>query len=340
MEDGVSDSNNGSTLPSYSNSVRTATAAQAYKRVRRVVGLHWRGIVIVLLIIANVVFFSVIFVYYDSMTQRPIREIQGGDKWLLCLILNQGNKNKCLDLAEHVALNLATVMAVLIIQSVSFWHHPFPSSGVAQKLNLSNLQINGIWCILLLGRWSMIPGWTDLFKRKFTSQEEFVSIDARRFSSNNPKSYEMLKSPPQPEIQSPEPAMTPDPYRSPNPAVAAASPLPFSSSSPPSGASPITTTAAAAAAAAAAAVAADTVSPSSSTTGKGSFDYFAAEAKYASPNFSFSTPRPPACSPPRRDEWDPTTTYAPSMRLSTTSSSASSSRRSREKEPPVYKYDG
>lgn len=118
MEDRTVQSNNESALPSYSNSVRTATAAHAYRRVRRVVGLHWRGIVIVLLILANVVFFSIIFVYYDTMTQRSLKDIPDGEKWVMCLILNGGDKNKCLKLAENVVLSRATVMVVLILLSV------------------------------------------------------------------------------------------------------------------------------------------------------------------------------------------------------------------------------
>lgn len=114
----MTESNNGSALPSYSNSIRTTTAAQAYVRVRRVIGLHWRGIVIVLLILVNVIYFSIIFVYYDTMTQRSIRDLPEGEKWVTCLVVNRGNKNKCLNLAEHVVLNQATVMSVLILQSV------------------------------------------------------------------------------------------------------------------------------------------------------------------------------------------------------------------------------
>ena len=116
----MTESNNGSALPSYSNSIRTTTAAQAYVRVRRVIALHWRGIVIVLLILVNVIFFSIIFVYFDTMTQRPIRDLPEGEKWVTCLVMSLGDKNKCLDLAEKVVLSRTTVMAVLIMQSVRF----------------------------------------------------------------------------------------------------------------------------------------------------------------------------------------------------------------------------
>jgi hypothetical protein len=57
----------------------------------------------------------------------------------------------------------------------------------------------------------MVLGWIDLFKRRFTRPNEFVSADARRLS-NDPRNYEMLNSitSPQPGIKSPEPvAMSP-----------------------------------------------------------------------------------------------------------------------------------
>jgi hypothetical protein len=52
---------NSSGLPSYTNSVRTMSPRQAYRRVRRVLELQWRGITIVLVIIADVIFFAVVF---------------------------------------------------------------------------------------------------------------------------------------------------------------------------------------------------------------------------------------------------------------------------------------
>ncbi len=118
MEDQNTRTHESSGLPSFNGSVRTATAAQAYRRVRRVVRLQWRGITIVLLILINVVFFSFVFVYLDVATQRTEQNYERARPWFLCLIMNGGDKNKCLDLAEKVVLKQATVMAVLIMLSV------------------------------------------------------------------------------------------------------------------------------------------------------------------------------------------------------------------------------
>ena len=63
-------------------------------------------------------------------------------------------------------------------------------------LKLIFLQLNGIWTLLFLGRTSMLIGWVELLRIPFSkSRTDFVSVDARRFS-NNPKTYEMITSPP------------------------------------------------------------------------------------------------------------------------------------------------
>ena len=106
-------------LPSYTNSVRTVSPRQAYRRVRRVLELQWRGIAIVVLIITDVIFFAVVFVYLDNNEAAVLTDESRAEPWLLCLLENNGNKNKCLDLAGVLVVNEATVMAVLILLSVS-----------------------------------------------------------------------------------------------------------------------------------------------------------------------------------------------------------------------------
>ena len=52
----------------------------------------------------------------------------------------------------------------------------------------------------------MVLGWIDLFKRRLMYRHEFVSADARRLS-NDPRTYEMLSSTPQPNLKSPDAAV-------------------------------------------------------------------------------------------------------------------------------------
>jgi hypothetical protein len=106
-------------LPSYTNSLRTLSPRQAYRRIRRVLELQWRGIAIVILIITDVIFFAVVFVYLDNNEAAVLNDESRAEPWLLCLVESDGDKNKCLDLAGALVVNEATVMAVLILLSVS-----------------------------------------------------------------------------------------------------------------------------------------------------------------------------------------------------------------------------
>jgi len=159
---------NSSGLPSYTNSIRgTISPRQAYRRIRRVIELQWRGIAIVLLIIADVIFFAVVFVFMDDTEASLLKDPLKSEDWLGCLINAQGDKNKCLKSAQSLVINEATIMAVLVL-----------------------LSMNGIWCLCLLGRFSMFTGWYEMVMGKVKPNNEFVSADVRAFK--DPSSYEML----------------------------------------------------------------------------------------------------------------------------------------------------
>ncbi|KAL2270895.1 hypothetical protein VTJ83DRAFT_266 [Remersonia thermophila] len=150
-------STEGSGMPSYTNSIRTMTPKQAYRRVRRVIALQWRGIAIVLIIVADVIFFSIIFVFQDAAVQEVMQNKELAQPWIVCLALNRGDKLPCLEEAGKLAINMPTVGAVLFL-----------------------LAMNGIWLLLLLGRWSMLSGWGELFASLTNrGKREFVSVDAR-----------------------------------------------------------------------------------------------------------------------------------------------------------------
>ena len=110
-----------SNLPSYSGSVRTAqTARAAYRRVKKVIQLQWRGIAIVLLVIADVIFFAVVFVTMDNGSQFNEAQMKKAVPWLTCLVLSGGQKNKCLPQAKDLVEKESVVLAVLVTIGVSF----------------------------------------------------------------------------------------------------------------------------------------------------------------------------------------------------------------------------
>ncbi len=118
-------STEGSGLPSYTNSIRTMTPKQAYRRVRRVIQLQWRGIAIVLIIITDVIFFSIIFVFQDNTVEAVKTEQSLAMPLVMCLLAAGGDKNKCLDVAAPLVVAMPTVGAVLFLLAVSA--KPFPA---------------------------------------------------------------------------------------------------------------------------------------------------------------------------------------------------------------------
>ncbi|KAK6067247.1 hypothetical protein SCUP234_11730 [Seiridium cupressi] len=173
LADSAASTENSAGLPAYSSSIRTMTPRQAYRRIRRVIQLQWRGIVIVLIIICDVVFFALTFVFLDT-TVQSVKDDPTSQKtlaWVACLTLAKGDKNKCLSQANQLVVSLPTVIAMLIL-----------------------LAMNGIWLVLLLGRATMVTGWREFFLSLGgnRTKKEFVSVDARLDLKKDPRSYEML----------------------------------------------------------------------------------------------------------------------------------------------------
>ena len=158
-----------SALPSMTgaSSVRTKSARATYRRVRKVIALQWRGVVVVMILLVSAVYFSVIFELFDNLQQLDIEDPSRTRDWVLCLVEHGGNKNDCLDVAYELAISEPAVLAVLFL-----------------------LAMMGIWCLLFLGRLAMFSGWWQLIRRPFTSNDNFVSYDARGIS--DPRGFEIL----------------------------------------------------------------------------------------------------------------------------------------------------
>lgn len=182
----ASSENNSSGLHSYTASIRTVSARQAYHRVRRVVQLQWRGVTLVLIILGNVIFFAVVFIKLDRQLEPNPTNLKNATPWLLCLAVG-GSKEKCKTLAAGLGPNEATLLAMVYL-----------------------LSLVGFWNFILFARPSMFAGWADLLKRIIARHNEYISADANDNYVDG-KGFEMLTTNP---VKSPEPY----PMRSPSPA--------------------------------------------------------------------------------------------------------------------------
>jgi hypothetical protein len=151
----------------YSTSVRTRSARAIYQRVRSVVYLQWRGIAIVTIILIDVVFFAVVFIWLNALTSHAKENVDDLAPYLLCLMSNPSNPAPCFSLGQELAVNEATVIAVLMMLSVA-----------------------GFQVFLLIARGSLFVAWYELFRNRFTKNRDFVSLDAKH-SAQNPHNFEL-----------------------------------------------------------------------------------------------------------------------------------------------------
>lgn len=182
--DPTNTSNSG--LPSYTSSSRTATARQAYRRVRRVLVLQWRSMALVMVILANVIYLAVTFVKLDSSVAVNEANLVKAKPWLACLVEFQDPK-KCTAEASAIGLTEAALDAALVL-----------------------LCIASFWNFIFTVRITMFRGWLEFWQGLFAKNVEFVSVDARsRFGDT--RNYEMLNhqktmKTPEPMVRSPTPA--------------------------------------------------------------------------------------------------------------------------------------
>lgn len=106
-------------LPSYTTSVRARPARVVYRRVRKVLWLQWRGITIVVFILVDVIFFSIVFVWLNSTTTRALEDIESIRPFLFCLVSNPTDPEPCFAIGQDLAVDQKTVIAVLLMLSVS-----------------------------------------------------------------------------------------------------------------------------------------------------------------------------------------------------------------------------
>jgi hypothetical protein len=106
-------------LPSYTNSVRTKSARAVYRRVRKVLWLQWRGITIVVFILVDVIFFSVVFIWLNAMETHAIADLKKALPFVTCLMTHPDDPSACHQLGQKIFVNQSTVIAVLMMLSVS-----------------------------------------------------------------------------------------------------------------------------------------------------------------------------------------------------------------------------
>jgi hypothetical protein len=159
-------------LPSYqssSNSSQRGTTARAvYQRLKKVLWLQWRGLFIVTIILVDVVYFSVIFVWLDGQQSTIGQDWNEVGPWIICMIQDPSinGRNRCMPLIQPHLVSEGVLVSVLMLLSVA-----------------------GMQCFLLLARPSLFSAWWTLITKgpaNASRQPEFIDLDAAAAAANRP----------------------------------------------------------------------------------------------------------------------------------------------------------
>jgi len=94
-----------------------------------VLALQWRGIFVVVIILADVIFFSTVFLQFDGTTQKNETNTSRTMEWLVCMLRHDGQKDLCLKQARKLVVSEGTAFSVLFLLSVCSvrrWLPPTP----------------------------------------------------------------------------------------------------------------------------------------------------------------------------------------------------------------------
>jgi hypothetical protein len=176
FNDGETETQSSAGLPSYTTSVRNRSARAVYRRVSKVVWLQWRGITIVVFVLVDVIFFSVVFIYLNAEETHAIDEVESMFPYLVCLMKNPTDPAPCYGLGQALFVSQPTVVAVLMM-----------------------LSLVGVQIFVLLARSAMFTGWLEFFRTRFSSKREFVSLDAKQYADMKDFELAKMQSPRAPE---------------------------------------------------------------------------------------------------------------------------------------------
>lgn len=109
----------GTRRTSMSTAATVAGPREVYRRTMDAVRVQWRGIAVVLIIMADVIFFSCVFVFQDSVVRSVTHSPRVAEDWGLCLVAEKGEKERCLGMVSQHVVSYQVIIAVTVLLSVS-----------------------------------------------------------------------------------------------------------------------------------------------------------------------------------------------------------------------------
>jgi hypothetical protein len=98
------------------------TTLQHWRKIQQLVSLQWRNIVVSILVVFETIYFVTVFWAQDiklGNVSTKANDMQASKKWSACLVLTAGDKDACLQYANGLMVPRTTILASLILASVS-----------------------------------------------------------------------------------------------------------------------------------------------------------------------------------------------------------------------------
>jgi hypothetical protein len=159
--------------------------------------LQWRSVTIVLLLVADVVFFAIVWIELDNaISNIGMGHTEHIMAFLACILINPSleTRSRCFPLGQRVLVNEMTCIARLMM-----------------------ISLTGIQTGVLLTRASLFKSWGEYFRTRFGRNKEFVSLDAKRFSVEPRATTVPIPMTPVPGAKRVESANTADTYSAKDP---------------------------------------------------------------------------------------------------------------------------
>jgi hypothetical protein len=98
------------------------TALQHWRKIRQLIVIQWRNIVVSTFVVLEAIYFVTVFWAQDvklgNVSTKAVDQA-ASKKWSACLVLTGGDKDECMQYTTSLAVPRATIVASLILASVS-----------------------------------------------------------------------------------------------------------------------------------------------------------------------------------------------------------------------------
>jgi hypothetical protein len=95
------------------------SARAVYQKMRKVLWLQWRSITIVIFLLVDIIFLSIVWIQLNNtLAEAKNGKMDHFTPFLVCLVESGGEKKNCYAAGQRAIINEGTAVAILMLLSV------------------------------------------------------------------------------------------------------------------------------------------------------------------------------------------------------------------------------